>query len=415
MKKICFITHCCPAPFSNGGAEICWTILNEFKKKYKITLLIVAGEEEYSKSLNKRNILENLCDNILILKSERESNLFDIFKKKPFYFFNPPLDLLLPALKVEKSVKEFLRNKNVDFVFAYDWHVAPCVMNLKIKKILIVGDLLHYPHQVGLLNPKKLGRKRNVTFRSLLKTIGSLWVIVHLKKIQIKIMNKFDNGGSFGFWDANWLKSKGVRFSKYYKTPYFDTSLIRKKNEESLSIKKKFKILTGLGRLHATATGAGLQYLHKYILPILKNKLNENDYEVHILGDGYLNFYTKNILKYKNVFLRGYVKDLHQEIESSDAFLLPTPIFLGYRCRLINSACLSQCMILHKYDVINQPEFIHEKNCMIGDTPESIVENLLRVLNNPNLKKLIKKNARQMYIENFEPGVAMKEIYNEIC
>ena len=52
---------------------------------------------------------------------------------------------------------------------------------------------------------------------------------------------------------------------------------------------------------------------------------------------------------------------------------------------------------------------------MIGDTPESIVENLLRVLNNPNLKKLIKKNARQMYIENFEPGVAMKEIYNEIC
>jgi hypothetical protein len=96
--RIVFLTHCCPALFSNGGAEICWTILNSFKKKnYKITLIILGTSEEYEKSKRNLNKIKELVDDVILYKSEREDSLYNIFLKNPFYFFSPPQKILMPV------------------------------------------------------------------------------------------------------------------------------------------------------------------------------------------------------------------------------------------------------------------------------------------------------------------------------
>jgi hypothetical protein len=414
--RIVFLTHCCPGLFSNGGAEICWTILDSFKKRnYKITLIILGTSEEYEKSKRNINKIKELVDDVILYKSEREDTLYNIFLKNPFYFFFPPQQILMPAFKHKQEVENVIKKLNPECIFVYDWHAAPCVIDIDIKKILIVGDLLHFPFTIGIFSKRLLGKKIVFSFKRFFQILGTLWVIFHLKKFQIKLMNFFDSGGSFGFWDAKWLKNSGVKFSKYYKTPYYDTKKIYfSKKIPAKFEKKKFKILTGLGRLHATATSAGLYFLYRKLIPLINKYIGEENYEIHILGDGFLNEKTEKIKNYPNVFVRGYVNDLHYEIETSDAFLLATPIFLGYRCRLLNSAALSQCLILHRSDVINQPEFISGQNCMIGNSPKEIVLNLKSVLKNSNLRKKLKKNVREMYLSNFEPSIAMEKIFEEI-
>jgi hypothetical protein len=414
--RIVFLTHCCPALFSNGGAETCWTILNSFKeKKYIVTLIILGVSEEYEKSKKNINKIKELVDDVILYKSEREDSLYNIFLKNPLYFFSPPLKILMPAFNHKQEVENKIKKLNPERIFVYDWHAAPCVIDIDIKKIIIVGDLLHFPFTIGIFSKRVLGKKIVFSFKRFLQILGTLWVIYHFKKIQIKLMNYFNSGGAFGFWDSKWLNNSGVKFCKYYKTPYYDTKNISLSKKIPKRINKtKFKILTGLGRLHATATSAGLFYLYKKLIPLINKNIGKENYEIHILGDGYLNENTEKIKNYRNVFVRGYVEDLHYEIETSDVFLLATPIFLSYRCRLLNSAALSQCLILHRSDVINQPEFISNQNCMIGDTPEEIVLSLKKVLENSKLREKLKKNVRTMYLNNFEPSVAMKKIFEDI-
>jgi hypothetical protein len=51
---------------------------------------------------------------------------------------------------------------------------------------------------------------------------------------------------------------------------------------------------------------------------------------------------------------------------------------------------------------------------MIGDTPEEIVLNLKKVLEDSKLREKLKKNVRTMYLNNFEPSVAMEKIFEDI-
>jgi glycosyltransferase involved in cell wall biosynthesis len=414
---LAFFTHTYPSLNTNGGAELVYSALKELQnKKIKVSLFIYAVPEYYDDCIKNEEKIKKLCDNVYIFRANRKNSIFKSVLKNPLQFFFPADNLIIPSFDHEKDTHKILDEINPDRIFIYDWWAAPAVFRYPKKKTIIVGDLLHSPFENSMYKRYMLGYLPRRLLTKIKDYFVLSWVIRNYKKMQNKIFSECDYGGSFGYHDAQTLKSMGCEISKYYKSPYTDNS-----NENYLSKignnknkKDKYKIITSLGRLNATATSSGLHLLYKELLPIMNREIGADNFEVHVLGDGYLREGIKGLKNEKNVFIRGYVDDLESELDSSDAFLLATNLLLGYRCRLIN--CLSRALpiVISEFDTVNQPEFIHKENCLIGKTPEEIVLNLKELLENKELKSKIQIGARKTYLDNFQPEKTMNVIINEL-
>ncbi len=417
---LAFFTHTYPAPNSNGGAEICYAKLKEFKKKgIKVSLFIYAVEEYYNDCIKNYNKIKVLADNVHVFKADMKISLFNAILKNPYLFFKPQDEMLLPSYRFEKETHDLLKRYNPDKAYIYDWYACPPVLNYKIDKMMIVGDLLFAPHFINLKYRKLLGYEEffynNFSFEKIKKKISSHWTIYQRKKIQKKLFKNCKYGGCFGKYDADWLFNYGIKQSKYYPTPYNDTSTEDFLNyEKRISIKKeKFKIATGLGRLNATATSSGLYLLLNEILPKLNERIGSDKFEIHVYGDGYLRGGLEGLKNHKNIFIRGYVDDIDAELLSSDIFLLATPFLLGYRARVINCLARALPLVLHKSDTINQPELIDNYNCVFGNTSDEIVEKMIQLLTDLNKRKKIMKAARETYLKVFRPSIAVENIIRE--
>lgn len=414
--NIALFTHQYPSMHSNGGAELSYSVLKALKNKnYKISLFILAVEEYYEKSVSNRKKLEEICENVFIYRCDRKKSLFNSFKSNPLSFFFPKENLILPAFDLKDKIHDVLKKINPDKIFIYDWWSSPAAYSFPKPKSIIVGDLLHFPAYTTLFLQKKIGNKVNFFF-NLRHAIAAFWSIINYSKIQIKILKNVEVAGSFGKKDAEWLKKKGILNSKYYKTPYFD---VASKNfldfKSRFDLKnKKIKIATSLGRLNATATGSGLYLLKTELLKIYDKIIGRENYEIHIYGDGFLKESVASLGNEKNVFVRGYVDDIDKELLSSDVFLLATNIYLGYRCRLINGLCRGLPMVLSKYDTLNQPELIDGYNCLVGNNAHEIAKKTKEIIFNKELRISLMKNARQTYIDNFQPDKVVKDIFVDL-
>ena len=418
---IAFFTHTYPAPNSNGGAEVCYSFLKELKRKgIKVSLFIYAVEEYYKDCIENYEKIKDLAENIHVFKAVMKSSVLKSFLKNPYRFFKPKDEMILPAVEFENETHQLLDKYKPDKVFIYDWYACPAACNYKIKKIMIVGDLLFAPHFIGLKYRKLLGYKssfsENFSILTLKRKIASYWSIYHRKKIQKKLFKNCEYGGSFGKDDADWLLNYGIKQSKYYPSPYNDTSTKDYLNfDKRISNKnKKFKIATGLGRLHATATSTGLHLLLNEILPLLNKKLGEDNFEIHIFGDGHLRETLQKLENFKNVLIRGFVDDIDYELFSSDIFLLATPVQFGYRVRLLNCLARALPMVLHKSDTMCQPELVDDINCSVGNNSEEIVDKMIELLTNLDKRKKIMQGARDTYLKIFEPSVAVDNILKEL-
>lgn len=413
---VALFTHQYPTMHSNGGAELSYSLLKAFKNKnYKISLFILAVEEYYEKSITNKKKLEEICENVFIYRCDRKRSLINSFKSNPLNFFFPDANLILPAFDLKDKIHELLNKINPDKIFIYDWWSSPAAYTFLKPKSIIVGDLLHFPAYTTLFLQKQIGNKVNF-YNTLRHSLATFWSMVHYSKIQKKILKNVEVAGSFGKKDAEWLKKKGILNSKYYKTPYFDVaSKMFLDFESRFDLQnKKIKIATSLGRLNATATGSGLYLLKTELINLYDKIIGRDNYEIHIYGDGFLKESVASLGNEKNVFVRGYVDDIDKELLSSDVFLLATNVYLGYRCRIINGLCRGLPMVLSKYDTYNQPELKDGYNCLVGHNSDEIAKKTKEIVFNKELRMSLMKNARQTYIDNFQPDKALEDILSDL-
>ena len=67
------------------------------------------------------------------------------------------------------------------------------------------------PFETRMLHRRKLGLKLELNLKYFINFLGVFWLGYHLRKEMIRILNKADDGGSFGWHDANWLKKRGAK------------------------------------------------------------------------------------------------------------------------------------------------------------------------------------------------------------
>ena len=212
------------------------------------------------------------------------------------------------------------------------------------------------------------------------------------KKIMVKILENADKSGSWCYQYSKWFNKKLINNHKFYRVTLIDNKkkIIRDKND-------KIKILTKLSSFEGTSTLISLNYLFYEVFPLLEAKLKNFDYEIHVIGKGGLPKNLKKFAKHKNIIIRGFVKDLDQEINCSDIILFPNPAEIGLRCRILNAFANYGCCIIHKSDAIGIPEIQNFKNCFVGKDAKQISDLTLFAINNRKKRFEIKKNARETF------------------
>tara|TARA_B100000787_G_C16182805_1_gene292869 strand:+ start:623 stop:1882 length:1260 start_codon:yes stop_codon:yes gene_type:complete len=412
---ISFFTHCLPSRNSHGGAETCYSLIKYFNSQnHKIILNIVGDENEYDLSHNMNAEIRQYCEKVNIYKIPKRKNLIKSFFRNPLNFFFPRKNMIFPSFDLENNVQNDLNQDKPDSIFIYHWIAAAPVMVSKIPKLLITGDLVHMPFETRMIHYKKLGLKNDFNINYIIKFFGVFWLGYHLRKFMVNILNSANDGGSFGWHDAEWLKKNGAIKSKYFKTSLIDTNPNFDIKNFDFSNTKKFKIITALSNLGSTSTLSGMVFLFEEVLENLKKTIGSENFEIHVIGKGNLPESLKVFEKDENIIMRGYVEDINHEFNTADVVLIPTAVFLGFRCRILNAFAQGACTIIHHNDAINQPEIINKVNCLVGRDGKEVSDLVYEAYTNPELRKKIRNKARELYINNFSPEISTPKILEKL-
>lgn len=382
------------------------------KKKHQILLqpIFYANNYKKDKSFTKENIdkLKSLGVKILPIL-----NLKIIHKKRNIFFrifFSKNSDYF-PVINLTKEVSTFFEKLNPDLIFTiWDELTTDLICNIRIKKWSFYGDAP--PLNFNAILNRKIDSV-NFLLRMILKFIYFLYK-KNYKKFHLENISKIENLFDISKLDTDFYIKNKIS-CKYVNNIFLNSYSLKK--IQSLKKKKNriFKIIGNVGNLAGTANNLGIEYLLKEVLPKLKKK--NFSFEIHLFGSGELS--TKNLRLsklYKEVLVRGFIKNIHYEICTSDVFLCcnnATSYNVGHT-RFLHAFSLATCLVGHKRITEVMPEIISNKNCLLGESSDEIA-NILYSLKKDRIRSCkIGYNGYETFKNQFSSSSAVNYMLNQI-
>ena len=409
MSKVLIITDTVPNIYHGGGGVTSFSIIKSLiKLGHKVDLLALSKNEFNYEGRNDDTYKEQLYNigiNKIDVLNNVSTNKVNIFRK-----FLPRIKDLFSGYLSGNLIQVLLNSEKHDIVFAYHWDAIVSIQQItNIPKLGIVGDPIHLPY----LYRKEYYKRVNISKFNIL--FVKQWL---LEKTQIsrkiKIMNMLlkscNVSGAFAAHHAFDFQNSGVDNCKYFRTPVYDPLTSLNKNPKSNS---KFKILH-IGHLQGIATVTGVEILAKEVIPNLDKLIGEDNYELHLVGGHFdtLPILLKQLLTKNNIKIRGQVSPSDQEFLSSNILLVPTPIELGIRVRIITGLSYGNCIISHIANSKGIPELVNNQNCILSNDGVALAKACFDVYKNENKRIDLAINARKTYEKYFSVETAGKEISN---
>ena len=80
----------------------------------------------------------------------------------------------------------------------------------------------------------------------------------------------------------------------------------------------------------------------------------------------------------------GNIDNLAQQYEDSDLLLVPTPITLGIRVRILTAMMYGKLIVAHTSNKQGIPELINQQNCLLGRSGKELSEQIIKVYKSRN-------------------------------
>jgi glycosyltransferase involved in cell wall biosynthesis len=373
---------------------------------YAVEVLVIKGKES-DNSIHKL-ALERLGAKVTFLEVEEiRENKFSLRKLRALFF--PTLLDMFPDIVHQSRVESALQKMDPDFVFTYHWEALSSIYNLGgFTKIVGVGDPIHAPAVLRRNMYRRLDHKMTARQWLYYRCLDHFWVEKQ-KRGMVTLLNGCEVKGAFAFHHAKELEALGVEGCNYFRTPVPDVSI------PNLEENDKFRILL-IGHMIGIATLSGLELFMKDVFPMLINNLGEDNFEVHIVG-GFFETMPQSIktgLSANNIIIRGQVTPAESEFLSADVLLVPTPIELGIRVRIITGFSLGSLIVAHAANAKGIPELESDKNCLLGESGQELAAQIIKVFKNEVDVNAIKHESRLTYEDKFTPRSFLKSIETSI-
>lgn len=233
-----------------------------------------------------------------------------------------------------------------------------------IPKVCMMGDL---EHQVQVFRRQYDDRANPLDYNDIAHLHQAA---INVKNTYMPILESCQAVICSAAHSVHWMNQQGIP-AEYVPMPIVDPAFPGwRRRIEDMPQNPKPRILLA-GHLNGIATKSGLYYLAEEILP----HLDVDAYEWRICGDEKLDpELATRFRAYPQVQCAGYVEDIRAEVLQADISLIPTPIPMGVRTRLIECWGLGACVVAHAANSVGQPECDNGRNILLAETGDGIAD-----------------------------------------
>jgi glycosyltransferase involved in cell wall biosynthesis len=410
MKKILVINETIPNVHHGGGGVTAFSVVKS---------LIENGHKVLVVSLSSNNILHNNKTSIEIENELLELgadfiSFENVIKPKETFWslFIPKKTDVFTGYYQRHEIYSICKNFKPDAIFAYNWDSIASLTEIKsIPKLGIVGDPIHLPILFRRLFKLKFERKSSLWNKFKFFILEN--TRIRIMKLQMKtLLLSCNKCGAFAYHHSLDFLSYKIKGCEYYCTPVVDPL---SKKSSNYQLNKKFKIIH-VGHLSGIATLSGVELLANEIVPRLNELIGIDNYELHIIGAYYENMpiEIKSKLNFHNIKIRGQINPIDDEFLSSDVIIVPTPIKLGIRVRIITAFSFGSCIVAHEVNKYGIPELKNNYNSLLSNSGYQMAEDCYKLFNDKKLLTRLKMNSRLTYENHFSLNTAGKKISNTL-
>ena len=318
---------------------------------------------------------------------------------------SPSLEDVLPSVLLAKKLATEIDTLAFDAVIGYHWESLGAMVEIQTKKIGIVGDPINLSWRFRRTVYSHLDDSETLKMK-IFNWIHRFSLEDAQKKAMSFCLSKMDYCGAFAAHHATELSLLAKVKCEYFRTP------VPRTKKEYYNKSPQFKILL-LGHLYGISTLSGVELYLKEIHPNLNISIGYENFEVHIVGGNYASLPQdlKDIAEQQdNIYVRGHIVPPDKEIETSHIILVPTPIELGIRVRIITALQFGAIVVTHSANQKGIPEISHKENVITGSDALQIQHEIFEIFNAYENFSEIKNNAYNTYSKYFTP----EQFYNQL-
>lgn len=385
-----------PNPSTSGTSISNWTLLlRMLERDISVSVIQVGSAESRDPTLEKP--LAGTGVDHRFLKIERGSVRRDPLARR---ITRPRIEDFYPELRLGPRVRDALAEVGADVAYTYGTPMAATLFDVAVPRVSVVVDLEHLPPVY------RLRQEARPSPGFLLHAVDVLNSSLKIRRFMPQILSRSDLVVDHAAHHAGWLQRHGVPTARYVPTPVLDP--IGDESADDLPQRKSRPTLLLIGHLRGTATTTGLKTLTSSVLPNLDEKLGRNGYEVRIVGRGVeeLPHQIRMHLERPNVVFTGHLDDPSAEFLGATALLVPTPIRLGARVRILVGLSYGCPVVAHSANAYGIPELDSGKNCLLGNTGDELADAISEVFVNDRLRLALSREGRRSFDEHFAPKAA---------
>ncbi len=162
-----------------------------------------------------------------------------------------------------------------------------------------------------------------------------------------------------------------------------------------------------LGGLRGIATTTGLTWFAEQVYPHIEAAIDNGTLEVHLAGRLAL---RQNVGSMDRVVHRGYIADLADEMSRTTAMLVPTPINLGFRTRVLDAFRHGVTVVAHPANSLGMPELSDGKNALLASSGRDFAEAMLRLAADPAEAQRLGRAAFEQFTKEMNSTVSAGHI-----
>lgn len=412
-----------PSYGNHGGAQTCMGLIKGMLAcNYKVTVLSLydnnkenpyfkykEANENSLKALGVNTIYINYDQiNMYPEKNKQKMKTFGYLRNK---LFGNMVDSY-PWVTLKSKTEKVLKRTNPDVIFCYHFEPLAAMYGVHTApKIAGVGDPTHAPYEAKITENKPKDAPKYVKNR-----IGAALQKRKLTPLMREMLNDCNLCGAFAYHYSKWYNSIGVKNVEYFRTPLADPlegkdwQDARKKSRIKL---KKPRIML-MGDLRGTATKLGLKIFISESLKELDKRYGEEGYEVHIIGGGRLDESLKKFIKNDQVILRGRVDPPNDEFLKADVLVVPTPVDLGIRVRILTAFSFGCPVVAHNSNAKGIPELENNENVLMDETGVGLANCIMNIIENDAIREKLENNGRNTFEKKFKDDIACAKIVKSV-
>lgn len=228
--------------------------------------------------------------------------------------------------------------------------------------------------------------KENAFFSKFLDDL----IVNTIKAGHMKIMRRYDHIFEVAANDAMTYQKAGLSaeyLANMWSIDDLDDNWAAKR--DAMEVTAPLRIVVSVGLQDATGNSFAFYTLTRTILPALKRRLGEGNFELHIYGGRQPKEIWRDALKDPHIVNHGFVDDLDSEMLAAPIFLLPHnhEKFKVGHTRVLYAWSLGACVIAFGSSRGPMPELQHNVNALLGNSADEIADHVATAAADRDLRR----------------------------